>query len=108
MSPWQGAGGGQAIEDAMILGSLLSEITSSTEIGAAFRAFDAVRRPRAQRIIDSSRETGQIMCGQNVDVGLNKDKIRQAVASKWSFILGLDMARHKKDAVQQMRQDQNR
>lgn len=58
----------------MILGSLLSEIPSSAEIGAAFRALDAVRRPRVQRIIDSSRETGQIMCGQNIDVGLNKDK----------------------------------
>lgn len=89
----------------MILGSLLSEISSSAEIGAAFRALDAVRRPRAQRIIDSSRETGQIMCGQNIDVGLNKDKIKQAVASKWSFILGLDMARHREDAVRQMRQD---
>ncbi|KAI1501574.1 salicylate hydroxylase [Biscogniauxia marginata] len=108
MTPWQGAGAGQAIEDAMILGALLSELSSATDIDAAFQAFDAVRRPRCQQIIDSSRGTGQIMCGQNPDVALDAHEIKQALASRWGFIHMLDMTIHKEDAVRKMRDYQAR
>ncbi|TRX95547.1 hypothetical protein FHL15_003505 [Xylaria flabelliformis] len=59
MTPWQGAGAGQAIEDALILDTVLGHITSREEISAAFQAFDAIRRPRCQRLVDSSKETGR-------------------------------------------------
>ncbi|KAI0553953.1 hypothetical protein F4679DRAFT_580122 [Xylaria curta] len=61
MTPWQGAGAGQAIEYALILG----RITSLKEISATFQAFDAVRRPKCQRLVDSSEETGRIMWGRS-------------------------------------------
>ncbi len=64
-SPWQGAGAGQALEDAMILGELFANIQSPEDINAAFSAYDMMRRPRCQQVIDSSRGTGAICCGQH-------------------------------------------
>ncbi|KAI1209956.1 salicylate hydroxylase [Annulohypoxylon truncatum] len=98
-TPWQGTGAGLAIEDAMVLGALLSKVTSSKDIPAAFKAYDEVRRPRCQRIIDSSRETARIFCGRNPKIGLNPDKLREVIRPRWNFILGLDVEAHKAEAV---------
>ncbi|KAK7749137.1 hypothetical protein SLS62_008425 [Diatrype stigma] len=102
-TPWQGAGAGQAFEDAAVLGALLGSATSAKNIEAAFRAYDAVRRPRGQQVIDSSRATGQIMCGRGKDIGLDPDKLRSALATRWSFIFSLDLEAHKQEALEKMR-----
>ncbi|KAI0168904.1 salicylate hydroxylase [Hypoxylon sp. FL1284] len=103
MTPWQGAGAGQAIEDAMVLGALLGGISRPADIDVAFRAFDAVRRPRSQRIMDSSRGTGQIMCGQDPDVRMDVGELRQALDSRWDVIRNLDMKEHQEKALKMMR-----
>ncbi|KAK4208654.1 hypothetical protein QBC37DRAFT_296207 [Rhypophila decipiens] len=104
---FQGAGTGQAFEDAMILGTLFANLTSATQIPAAFRAYDALRRPRCQRVIDSSREMGYLCCGQGEGgtVGLDPDALRGAMAGKWDFIFGLDFEEYKKQAVGMMREE---
>ncbi|KAI0427085.1 salicylate hydroxylase [Xylaria sp. FL1042] len=73
-TPWQGAGTGLAIEDAMVLVALLAKVSSSKDIESTFRTYDEVRRSRCQQVIDSSRETGRILCGQS---GLQADNIRE-------------------------------
>ncbi|KAI1417355.1 FAD/NAD(P)-binding domain-containing protein [Hypoxylon sp. FL1857] len=102
-TPWQGAGAGQAFEDAAILGTLLANISSADEIDAAFKAYDAVRRPRGQRVIDSSRGTGEIFTGQNKEVAMTVDGLRNALARRWEF-LNIDLDAHKKDALSKMRE----
>lgn len=102
-SPWQGAGAGQAFEDAMILGTLLGETWLPSEIARAFQAYDAVRRVRGQRVIDSSRGTGLIFCGQDPDAGLDPNKIRGILAPRWNFIAGFDLAAHKEEALAKMK-----
>ncbi|KAI1403530.1 salicylate hydroxylase [Hypoxylon fuscum] len=104
-TPWQGTGAGLAIEDAMVLGTLFANISSLNEIGAAFKAYDILRRPRCQRVIDSSRETGQILSGQ---IDLRADKIRELLAPKWDFIFGLDMESHKQEALDEFRKMQQK
>ncbi|KAI0845878.1 salicylate hydroxylase [Daldinia vernicosa] len=101
-TPWQGSGAGLAIEDAMILGHLLSHIKTRDELNAAFKAYDAVRRPRGQQVIDSSRGTGQIFCGQNQEIGLDPDKLRELLPGRWGFIMSLDVHQHKQDALEAM------
>ncbi|KAF2433666.1 mannitol 1-phosphate dehydrogenase [Tothia fuscella] len=59
-TPHQGAGAGMAIEDSYILCNLLAEVKSAKGIEAAFRAYDAVRRPRSQKLVTTSREAGQL------------------------------------------------
>ena len=60
MPPHQGAGAGQAIEDAYVLAELIAliEMQSSMQeqIEAAFEGYEAVRRPRAERVMETSVE----------------------------------------------------
>ncbi|KUI66790.1 Salicylate hydroxylase [Cytospora mali] len=102
-TPWQGAGTGQAFEDAMILGTLLGETKVPSEITRAFQAYNAVRRDRCQRVIDSSRGTGLIFCGQDPDAGLDPEKIRGLLAPRWDFIASIDLAAYKEEALEKMK-----
>ncbi|OTA62747.1 salicylate hydroxylase [Hypoxylon sp. EC38] len=101
-TPWQGAGAGQAFEDAVILGTLLANISTADEIGTAFKAYDAVRRPRCQRVIDSSRGTGEMFTGQNKEVAMTLDGLRSALGGRWEF-LSIDLDTHKEEALSKMR-----
>lgn len=92
-----------AFEDVMVLQELLGNITSPKDITAAFKAYDVVRRPRCQRVIDSSRETGMILCGQDAYAGLDPEKLREVLAPRWDFIFGLDMSVHKEHALLKLR-----
>lgn len=47
-----------AMEDAFLLSRLIADVGSSDNIEAAFKAYDAVRRPRTQGCIQRSIENG--------------------------------------------------
>lgn len=100
MTPWQGSGASQALEDVMILDILLSQVKDSSQLPAAFAAYDRVRRPRTQRIVHSSAETGIIMCGRGVETGLDIEKIQALLPGRWGFIYGHDKAEHKRAALE--------
>jgi 2-polyprenyl-6-methoxyphenol hydroxylase-like FAD-dependent oxidoreductase len=57
-SPSQAAGAGQGLEDALVLSRLLGLVESVDQLDTAFQAYDAVRRPRAQRVVQESNEVG--------------------------------------------------
>lgn len=59
-TPHMGAGAGMAIEDAYILSNLLGQLNDSSEIENAFRAYDLVRRPRTQRLVEASSQQGRL------------------------------------------------
>lgn len=90
-----------AFEDVMILQELLGSVTSPRDIPAALKAYDVLRRPRCQQIIESSREVGTILCGQH---GLVPGDLRELLAHKWDFIFALNMDEHKEEALQQFRE----
>lgn len=97
-TPWQGSGAGMSIEDSMILSTLLSRATSTTEAKAALRAYDEARRPRTQRIVESSRTTGDIMTGRG-EKGLVLSELQKSLLPRWDFILDLDVPKHQAEAV---------
>jgi len=99
MTPWQGSGAGQAIEDVMILAALLERVQDPRRLTAAFRAYDHVRRPRSQRIIHSSAGTGVIMCGRGPDTGLDIAKIQELLPGRWDFIYNHNLLDYKKEAL---------
>ncbi|KAK4169819.1 salicylate hydroxylase [Cladorrhinum sp. PSN259] len=105
-TPWQGAGAGQAFEDAVILEALFRRVTSAREIEAAFKAYDALRRPRGQQVIDSSRGTGKILTGSDEGVGLDPEKMGPALGPRWAFLYSLDLNAYKKEAVEKFREFQ--
>ncbi|KLO12216.1 FAD/NAD-binding domain-containing protein [Schizopora paradoxa] len=54
-----GAGAGQAIEDAYILGLILSEdVVNSSNLSAALKVYDSIRRPIGNAFVERSRSMG--------------------------------------------------
>lgn len=66
---------------------------------AALKAYDEVRRPRTQRVVESSRVTGVIMSGRGEGIEVNVEKIREGLKERWVFIYDFDLERHKEDAL---------
>ncbi|KAL1713889.1 hypothetical protein EV715DRAFT_276969 [Schizophyllum commune] len=62
MTPFQGSGAGQAVEDAWLLAHLLGDpsVTRDT-IPEALRLYDAARRPVAQDVQERSRVNGHLL-----------------------------------------------
>ncbi|KAI0386428.1 hypothetical protein F5Y04DRAFT_244050 [Hypomontagnella monticulosa] len=100
-TPWQGSGGGMSIEDSLILSTLLGRAKSLPEALAALKAYDQVRRPRTQRIVDSSRGTGVILLGKGEQTGLEMKK-SGTLLRRWDFILDIDMQKHRDEAIRLM------
>ncbi|KAF2815185.1 mannitol 1-phosphate dehydrogenase 2 [Mytilinidion resinicola] len=63
-TPHQGAGAGMAIEDAYILANLVGDAvkagTGVAGLETAFEAYDLVRRPRTQNLVETSREASML------------------------------------------------
>ncbi|KAF2451243.1 FAD/NAD(P)-binding domain-containing protein [Karstenula rhodostoma CBS 690.94] len=107
MTSWQGSGAAQALEDAMILDTLLGQVKYVSDIPAVVRAYNHVRRCRTQRIVHSSAETGLIMCGRGTDTGLDIGKVQQLLPGQWHFIYDHDHAKHKQAALRSFDQQFN-
>ncbi|KAF2164142.1 hypothetical protein M409DRAFT_25489 [Zasmidium cellare ATCC 36951] len=101
-TPWQGSGGAQSAEDAVILSALLARISKREEITAALKAYDQIRRPRCQSIIDSSYEVGLLATGVKPGVELNVEKLRAKMKHKWDHILPYDITTAKPWALEVM------
>lgn len=97
MQPWQGAGAGQAIEDSLLLSSVMSLIDKTSrvplhmQVRMAFAAFDTQRRPRAQRVASLSRGMSYIMTGRAPGIQLHKEKLEQALTGRWDYIWYVDL-----------------
>jgi salicylate hydroxylase len=101
-TPWQGSGGGMSIEDSLVLSTLLGRAKKPRDAAVALKVYDEVRRPRTQRIVELSRETGLIMTGQGKETQLDLSKLKEKVLPRWDFILNIDMKQHRDEAVKLM------
>ena len=95
-TPNVGAGASMAFEDAYILSSLLSEMERPDGLEKVFQAFDAVRRPRTQRVVATSREVFEFngFCRGNDDQDL--DGFKENVKSRywmWNIDLSAEVER---------------
>ncbi|OKL60059.1 hypothetical protein UA08_04735 [Talaromyces atroroseus] len=59
-TPHQASGAGQCIEDALVMSHLLGLIQHRKHVPYAFKVYDALRRPRAQKVVQTSQELGKI------------------------------------------------
>ena len=92
-SPHQAAGAGQGLEDAVVLTHLLSLVTSVDQVGAAFQAYDAVRRPRASRVVQTSYEAGLMYQFQDPNIEDDLQKIVQNANQRLHWIWNHDLER---------------
>ncbi|KAK4553795.1 hypothetical protein LTR86_008970 [Recurvomyces mirabilis] len=81
--PFQAAGAGQGVEDALILSNVLAAMKDSGEQGmasqshiqAALDAYDSIRRPRAQKQLEQSAEVARMIHFQDPETGSDMSKI---------------------------------
>ncbi|KAI4194619.1 MAG: hypothetical protein LQ350_007674 [Teloschistes chrysophthalmus] len=90
-TPFQGQGAGQAIEDSLVLETLLGRTKKADQLPNVFAAFDQVRRPRSQRIVVTSREAGQLMGMKQEGVGDDLNKMRKKLDTRMHWIWDRDM-----------------
>jgi 2-polyprenyl-6-methoxyphenol hydroxylase-like FAD-dependent oxidoreductase len=76
MTPNMGQGGGQAVEDAVVLASCL---TSEADVPAALACYQALRIPRANGIVRQSRRLGQLGQWENPLACWVRDRLFQQV-----------------------------
>lgn len=99
-TPWQGSGGGMSIEDSLILSKVLGLSKTPAEATTALRVYDQLRRPRTQRVVESSRGTGDIMTGKGPETGLDLASLKEKLLPRWDFIINFDNEKHCEEARQ--------
>ena len=97
-TPHQGAGAGQAIEDAFILSNLLGQVASVDDITQSFKGYDSVRRLRSQRVVTTSKEAGCLYEMENEEVGSDLDKARDNLLARYDWIWRNDLKAQLREA----------
>ncbi|KAI5927598.1 hypothetical protein F4810DRAFT_648472 [Camillea tinctor] len=85
-SPHQAAGAGQGLEDAAVLCHLLALIKSPDQLETAFKVYDAIRRPRAQKVVLTSYDAGLLYMWQDEKIGDDMDKILENANQRLHWI----------------------
>lgn len=103
-TPFQGQGAGQAIEDALVLATLLAEVSDTNMIQNAFSVYDQVRRVRTQRVVSTSRDTGQLIGMRAEGVGSDLEKMRNSLSFRVHWIWNRDMVEQNREALQLLKE----
>lgn len=92
-TPHQGAGAGQAIEDAHVLAELLGDarVVTADDVAAAFKAYDQVRRPRSQRVVTSSAENAYLLCLRLDGVGSDEETLKKTLQERLAWLWNEDV-----------------
>lgn len=100
--PNQAAGAGQGLEDALILSRVLNAAytrlaepvalpAASRVLHAAFEAYDGVRRPRAQRQVDTSVECGLLYNLSHPEAGDDMQKTVDNLNRRFDWLWDHDL-----------------
>ncbi|KAJ5301397.1 hypothetical protein PENANT_c023G02832 [Penicillium antarcticum] len=89
--PFQAAGAGQGLEDALVLSNVIAEIFKTPEKGAplgayiraGFAAHDSVRRPRAQKQLERAYEMSLMIHFNHPETGSDMTKILSKLQQGW-------------------------
>ncbi|KAM0250875.1 hypothetical protein ACHAQJ_008453 [Trichoderma viride] len=100
-TPHHGAGAGMGIEDALVVTTLLKRVTEiqnldqdtvtkNKALEAAFKAYDSIRRERAQWLVSSSRYQGNSAQWRNPEVGNDPDLYAKDLRERINKIFSYD------------------
>ncbi|KIJ31478.1 hypothetical protein M422DRAFT_266856 [Sphaerobolus stellatus SS14] len=91
MLPHMGAGAGQAMEDGYVFSALLSHsAVNKNNLEDVLKAYDHVRRPRANRVLEESYVAGEVyeLAGPS---GPNLHEVRNDLTNKYDFVWHHDL-----------------
>ena len=98
-TPFQGQGAAQAIEDALVLETLLGHTKSVKHISHSFAAYDQVRRPRTQRVVTTSIDSGNLLGMKKEGVEDDLSKMKEQFETRMGWIWNRDLVAQNKAAV---------
>lgn len=88
-TPHQGSGAGQAVEDAAFLAVLLEKtLLTGSSFATTFQVYDAIRRPRSQRVVTTSKAAGDTYAFRGPggsDCGLIAEELLQRFDWIWDY-----------------------
>ncbi|KAF2661102.1 mannitol 1-phosphate dehydrogenase [Lophiostoma macrostomum CBS 122681] len=90
-TPHMGAGAGMAIEDAYILSNLIGFAKVSNSMERIFKAYDAVRRPRTQKLVEYSKISGMAIDFLVPDIGDNTRRMKQRLEDMYRWLWHEDL-----------------
>lgn len=93
-----------SIEDCLILSTLLGRAENVPQAKKALGIYDRLRRPRTQRIVESSRGTGMICLGKGEE-GLDLAWLKGNLLPRWDFIVDFNNEKHRDEAVRMMQSE---
>ncbi|KAE9988379.1 hypothetical protein EG328_011139 [Venturia inaequalis] len=100
--PHLGSGAGMAMEDAYVLSNLMGTSNGAEDLEDVFEAYDAVRRPRTQKMAWKSREAGIYHAFEKEGV-LDDHEILQSEASTiYSWVWEFDLEASLKEAKEML------
>ncbi|KAH7923897.1 FAD/NAD(P)-binding domain-containing protein [Leucogyrophana mollusca] len=107
MCPHLGAGVGQGFEDVLVICQLLSHPdTNLTNIQSVLQAYDAVRRPRANMILERSTWAGELYESlQEGDSSSVIEQLRTELVDLWDPVWHHDIQADIGIAVQQLKEE---
>ena len=91
-TPHQGAGAGMCVEDAYILSQMLARCHAKGDFNLAFKAYDAVRRPRSQKLVKTSKEAGQLWDLEGEGLGDDLEAFEKNATTRMSWIWDHDIS----------------
>lgn len=100
-TPHQASGAGQCIEDALVLSRILGLITSPTQLQTAFRVYDGIRRPRAQKVVQTSRGAAEVYRLRAPGIGDDMDKIVANMNERFLWIWDHDLLEDVRKATEE-------
>lgn len=103
-TPHQGSGAGMAIEDAFVLCRLLADIREKSQLEVVFMAYDAVRRPRTQKLVTTSRDAGCLYEFQKPGVGDDVEALRGDLDGRMRWVWDIDLLQHLEEAKKLFRE----
>ncbi|KAI9659521.1 MAG: hypothetical protein M1821_001780 [Bathelium mastoideum] len=98
-TPFQGQGAGQAIEDAFVLESLFAKVDTPEKATMAFQAYDRIRRPRSQRVVQTSREAGELCALRLPNVMDSPEALKENIEWRMDWMWHRDIASERDEAM---------
>ena len=99
-----GAGAGMAVEDAFILSEVLSDPRTSSldDIPTIFTAYNTVRWPRTQRLVQHSRECGMLYQLRKPGIEDDLEKLKVDLENMQRWIWDVNMEDHLEEAKKEL------
>lgn len=81
-----------------MLSNLLGQVKYVSEIEKAFHAYDAVRRPRSQKVVTTSREAAELYEFENEMISMDLDAVKEKLNSRFDWIWNEDLPEQLREA----------